>query len=61
MPRRRNILINERSTSTGIERREEMTVLCDLDIFTMQAFFFVRPELGKLPHWASEKQMVSHE
>jgi EAL domain-containing protein (putative c-di-GMP-specific phosphodiesterase class I) len=35
----------------GIEREEEMRVLCDLKISLMQGFYFARPSFEALPVW----------
>lgn len=35
----------------GIEREEEMQVLCDLNVHLMQGFYFARPEFERLPAW----------
>ncbi len=35
----------------GIECEAEMKVLCDLEIFTMQGYWFARPAFESLPKW----------
>ncbi len=35
----------------GVECVEEMQVLCDLGVYTMQGFFFARPAFEALPVW----------
>ncbi len=43
--------MNVRLIAEGVEREEEMRLLCDLDIFEMQGYFFARPALEELPAW----------
>ncbi len=38
----------------GIERKEEMQVLCDLGIYRMQGYLFARPAFEALPPWPPE-------
>ncbi len=35
----------------GIEQEQEMQVLCDLNIYRMQGYFFAKPALEALPMW----------
>lgn len=45
----------------GIECEAEMQVLCDLEIFTMQGYWFARPAFEALPPWparASQKETI---
>ena len=40
----------------GVERKEEMQVLCDMDVQWMQGYYFARPALEALPEWAPGTQ-----
>ena len=42
-----------RIIAEGVEREQEMQVLCDLGIDHMQGYFFARPEFEELPAWKS--------
>ncbi len=44
--------LNIQIIAEGIERKEEMQVLCDLGIHSMQGFYFARPGFEALPAWA---------
>lgn len=35
----------------GVERKEEMQTLCDLDVQMMQGYYFARPAFEALPAW----------
>ncbi len=39
----------------GIEREQEMQVLCDLDVRWMQGFWFAEPGFESLPGWSGAK------
>ena len=43
--------LNIKMIAEGIEREEEMQVLCELGIVTMQGFLFGRPKFEALPLW----------
>lgn len=43
--------LNIRIVAEGIEREAEMQTLCDLEIFTMQGYWFAPPAFETLPHW----------
>ena len=40
----------------GIEREQEMQVLCDLDVRWMQGFWFAKPGFECLPNWSPSPQ-----
>ncbi len=52
--------LNIQIIAEGIERRQEMTTLCELGIFQMQGYFFARPAFEELPPWPVNELAETH-